>query len=508
MRYGIWAFLAVTAMPVAASAQVAQTASLYSQIMQADRILFEEGFNQCKLDRLDAIVSDDFHFLHDQNGAQDRAQFLKGFQDSICSNPARKPIRKAVPGTIDVFALHNEGKIYGAIETGQHDFYIREPGKPLYKTDAGRFTNVWLRGKAGWQLAESLSYDHHEPRAANKFDAVYPAPLFDNRARITALMAQHHIPSMAIARIVDGKIAGIRAFGRYDDGRAVPVDVIYNVASLTKPVTALTVLKLVAAGKWSLDAPLSDWYVDPDVAGSPELKYLTTRMVLTQRSGFPNWRYLTPSRKLHFEFRPGAKFQYSGEGFEYLRKALEAKFQTGLAALAQQYVFGPLGMKDTHYSFAAAPGAAPVDVSRYAPPHDAEGKRIDLPHHVTVNAAANLLTTAPDYARLMAALLNGAGLPKPLYRDMLTPQAHKADNVDWGLGWGIYENLGPGKVFALQHTGGDDGIKAIAILLPESRDGLLVIANSENGISLWKKIIEESFGETGADLVARNLGSP
>lgn len=91
---------------------------------------------------------------------------------------------------------------------------------------------------------------------------------------------------------------------------------------------------------------------------------------------------------------------------------------------------------------------------------------------------------------------------------MVTPQAHKAPDVDWGLGWGIYENLGQEKVFALQHTGGDDGIKAIAVMLPKSRDGLLVISNSENGIALWKKIIEESFGDVGSDLVTRNLGKP
>lgn len=501
MRNHIFACLAVLASPSRAMAQVAETSDLYKQIMQADGTLFEDGFNNCKLGELDALIRDDFHFLHDQNGAQARPEFLNGFKDSICSNPARKPIREAVPGTIQVFPLHNEGKLYGAIETGEHDFYIKEPGRALYKTDSGRFTNVWLLEKAAWKLSESLSYDHHEPRPADQFDAGYPAPMFDNREKILALMHQHNIPSMAMAQIADGNIAEVRAFGTYDDHRAIPTNAIFNVASLTKPVTALTVLKLVGAGQWSLDIPLSDYYVDPDVAGSPYLKYLTTRMVLTQRSGFPNWRYLTPSKKLAFEFKPGTKFQYSGEGFEYLRKALESKFHKGLEKLAQEQVFGPLDMRDTHYSFASN-----VDVSRYAPPHDADGKLINLPHHFNVNAAANLLTTAPDYARLMAALLNGAGLPPSLYKDMLTPQANKAPDVDWGLGWGIYENLGAGKVYALQHTGGDDGIKAIAVLLPKSRDGILVISNSENGISLWKKIIEESLGDIGTDLVKRNLG--
>jgi hypothetical protein len=254
--------------PAVMEAQVAETSDLYQQIMQMDRLLFEDGFNKCQLDKVNDIVSDDFHFIHDQNGMQLKPEFMKGFKDSICSNPNRKPIRKPVSGTLEVFPLHNEGKLYGAIETGVHDFYIQEPGKALYETNVGRFTNVWLKTKKGWQLSESLSYGHYDPRPEGPFDAADPEPLFDNRARIQALMTQHKIPSMVIARIVDGGIAEVRAFGEYDNGRAVATNAIYSVASLTKPVTALTVLKLVAAGKWSLDEPLAKYYVDPDVKGA------------------------------------------------------------------------------------------------------------------------------------------------------------------------------------------------------------------------------------------------
>ena len=46
-------------------------------------------------------------------------------------------------------------------------------------------------------------------------------------------MHQHNIPSMAMAWITDGEVAEVRAFGTYDDHRAIPVNAIYNVASLT-----------------------------------------------------------------------------------------------------------------------------------------------------------------------------------------------------------------------------------------------------------------------------------
>jgi CubicO group peptidase (beta-lactamase class C family) len=57
---------------------------------------------------------------------------------------------------------------------------------------------------------------------------------------------------------------------------------------------------------------------------------------LSHQSGFPNWR---ANNKLHFEFEPGTKFQYSGEGYEYLREALEHKFNKSLAELYNSVLF-------------------------------------------------------------------------------------------------------------------------------------------------------------------------
>ena len=58
---------------------------------------------------------------------------------------------------------------------------------------------------------------------------------------------------------------------------------------------------------------------------------------------------------------------------------------------------------------------------------------------------------------------------------------------------------------AVMHTGGDYGTKTIAILFKNSKDGLVLFSNSENGMVLWQKIISEYFGETGAEIVRRNL---
>lgn len=66
---------------------------------------------------------------------------------------------------------------------------------------------------------------------------------------------------------------------------------------------------------------------DPDIADNPYVKKLTTRIILSHQTGFPNWRGNNADGKLTFEFEPGTKYQYSGEGYEYLRKALEKKFK-------------------------------------------------------------------------------------------------------------------------------------------------------------------------------------
>jgi len=92
----------------------------------------------------------------------------------------------------------------------------------------------------------------------------------------------------------------------------------------------MVALKLVSLGKWDLDEPINKYWTDPDVADDPRSKKLTTRYILSHQSGFPNWRYSNKSNKLNFQFEPGAKYQYSGEGLEYLRKALENKFNKSL----------------------------------------------------------------------------------------------------------------------------------------------------------------------------------
>ncbi len=481
-------------------AQVSDTSQIFIQLQKADSIVFEEGFNHCRIDLLEDIMDKDLQFLHDQNGPQSRAQFFQNFEESICSNPDVKPIRKLVDGSLVVYPLRNEGKVYGAIQMGKHEFYLVEPGKAPRFTVNGKFIHIWLLENGQWKLYRVLSYDHRQPpKYPAMFEDNYPYPLFDNDKQIEELIRNKKIPSVTVGYLEHGTLQQIRAWGEQQPGVPISINSVYKVASLTKPITALVVLKLIDAGKWKLDEALSDFYIDPEVKDSPYLKELTTRMVLSQQSGFPNWRYLRDDNKLVFEFEPGTKFQYSGEGFEYLRKAIENKFHKPLEELASEYLFEPLGMSDTHYYWSDA-----VDESRYAIESDTAGNPLPFEKYDTANAAANLLTTVRDYATFLVYILHGAGLSPELYAQFIKPQSTMKAGINWGLGMQVFPDL-PGNEFALIHTGGDEGTKCIAIVLPKSERGLVVFVNSENGMVIWKKIIQEYLGDAGKEIVRRNL---
>ncbi|MCW3466417.1 class A beta-lactamase-related serine hydrolase [Chitinophaga nivalis] len=483
-----------------AFAQESTTSPIFIALQRGDSILFEEGFNKCNLAALEGLLVPDFEFYHDQNGAQNKAEFLKGFKESICSNTNQKPIRKLVQGSLVVYPLKNEGKIYGAIQMGIHDFYIAEPGKALRFTENARFIATWVLDGGSWKIKRELSYNHNKPkRYGVRFDDNYPFPLFDTDAGITWLLKAFKIPSVSIGYINHGKLQQISAFGEQQPGVAIAANSIYKVASLTKPITALVVLKLIEAGKWKLDEPVAHYYVDPALKDNPWLLKLTTRYILSQQSGFPNWRYLRADKKLVFEFEPGTKFQYSGEGFEYLRKAIEKKFKKPLAQLANEWLFSPLKMEDTYYYWTKA-----TDESRYAVESDTMGQPLKYEKYYTANAAANLLTTVADYSKCLVHILDSAGLSPKLYQEFITPQSTVKAGVSWGLGMQVFPDL-PGQEFALQHTGGDEGTKCIALLLPKSKRGLIIFINGENGLVIWKKIIEEYLGEAGKEIVRRNL---
>lgn len=281
---------------------------------------------------------------------------------------------------------------------------------------------------------------------------------------IDALRKQHNIPAAGLGIIRDGELREVRVYG-------ASYDTVFNVASLTKPVVTLLTMKLVSEGKWNLDEPLAKYWTDPDVAGDPRAAKLTTRHVLAHQTGFKNWRWLDESKKLQFHFEPGTQHQYSGEGFEYLRRALEKKFHQPLDQLTKKYIFDPLGMRSTSHE-----GPEP-------------------------NAADDLLTTVEDYGRFAAWVMRGADLPPALYADMIQPHAPFQPNAAMGLGWEVHTDL-PNGEYALIHSGADTNVRALVMLFPKSKEGIVLLTNSDNGAQMYGPVVTQ-FLTLGGEIMKR-----
>ena len=149
-------FIAITQV----QAQVLEDNILFKQLEKMDKIVFEEGFNKCNLEGLDKAIHQDIEFYHDVGGIQNKEGFMNSMESNICSSPNRKPIRKLVEGSIQVFPLYDQGVLYGAIQNGDHEFWIKEPNKDLYQTGRAKFSTTWLLVDGEWKMKNVLSFDH------------------------------------------------------------------------------------------------------------------------------------------------------------------------------------------------------------------------------------------------------------------------------------------------------------------------------------------------------------
>ena len=454
-------------------ATVVQGASgLHEELLREDEKLFKKGFNECDLAYLESHVSDELVFYHDQGGIQGKDLFMHNVRNNICSNSNSKPIRKLIKKSVSTHPLYDNGVLYGAIQMGEHEFYIRREGYPDKLTSTAKFNHVWVKVNGKWMLANVLSFDHKSP---------------SQKSTIEAVLSKHHVPALAIGVIENGKISKLDVFGERREGKPAGRDTIFKVASLTKPIVTFITLKLIDEGKLELDEPLYHYWIDPDLVNDERYKLLTARNILTHQTGFDNWRWANPTKKLRFNFNPGSQHQYSGEGFEYLRIALEKKFNTTIESLAETYLFEPAGMKDTHFWWNEQ-----VDSKRYAYNHDAQGNEIELIQHKTANASANLLTTIGDYSRFITYIMQQAETNPNLYKNSVSKQISLGERHQFGLGWEIFTDFSNNE-YALLHTGRDPGVNTLAIFYPKSKNGYVLFMNGDNALPVMEHVLKDLY---------------
>ncbi|HMB63975.1 MAG TPA: serine hydrolase [Eudoraea sp.] len=474
--------LFITLTTFSALAQVDKNSDLYKTIFAKDSLLFEVGFNTCDIKQFENLLSDNLKFYHDKDGISDKTKFLIDLKKGICNNQANRQVKRfLVKESTEIFPLYKNDALYGAVQNGEHMFSEKRESQ----AGIARFTNVWQLENGEWKLATSFSFDHQADENKKTEN-----PIFDNDVEIEKWLNENKVPTLGIGVIENGKLQQVKVFGEIAKGISAPYNTIFNVASLTKPVTAIVALKLVSLGKWNLDEPVYKYWTDPDIANDPRNKKLTTRIILSHQTGFPNWRWMNENKKLDFQFDPGTKYQYSGEGMEYLRKALEKKFNKSLQQLACELVFQPLKMTDTRYVWGKN-----VDTTRLAIGYDKDGKEYETVKNKTPNAADDLLTTIEDYGIFLISVMNGDGLTKEVFDEMTTNQVASTKGKHFGLGFEIYD-LGNGE-YTLSHGGSDNGVQTIVFIFPKTRQGLLIFTNSDTGVSVYETLLKHYLGHYG-----------
>lgn len=334
---------------------------------------------------------------------------------------------------------------------------------------------------------------------------------------IRGLMVKHpRTYALSLAVVNGGKIAWSKTFGikNRETGAVANEDTVFRAASLSKPVFAYLVLKLVEEGVLDLDKPLYQYLNKPlyeyteyaDLKGDTRFKAITARLVLSHQTGFPNWRRHNKDMKLNFLFSPGDNFSYSGEGYQYLQFLIEKITGKDLNRLSKEKVFLPLGMKHSCFRWE---DRFDKDISI-----ELEGLPAFLIEKARkqVSGAGSMITNAHDYALFLTALLNTRGLGQHWIAEMLKPQVfirtaelfgpgsrqqsdqYKKIGLSWCQGWGKFETRYGDAFF---HVGYEPGCENYVVMLPAKKIALVFFSTQKmDAASIAAEIARHIIGDT------------
>jgi len=275
-------------------------------------------------------------------------------------------------------------------------------------------------------------------------------------------------------------------------GLANGPDTRFRLGSLTKPFTAIAILKLHAQGKLALDAPICP-YLDPcPAAWQP----ITVHDLLAHTSGIPDFAALpdfaqfkveatTPAQTIArvanrpLDFAPGSGWQYSNSNYIILGAILEKITGQSYASFIEEQIFAPLGMVNSGYERDDDDHSDGQTAQGYQPNGD-PAAYIDM----SVSFAAGALySTVDDLFRFDRALYTDQLLPQELMTRMFTIQAvidSSDPQIGYGYGWVIVDDpagVPPGKV--ISHAGTIDGFTSAMLRFPDLDAVVIVLSNVE-----------------------------
>lgn len=334
--------------------------------------------------------------------------------------------------------------------------------------------------------------------------------------QLNTMLSDAAIPALSIGWRQGNKTRAI-AGGVTDTAAPIPVDnaTLFQAASIGKPVSSAIVLDLVEQRLWDLDTPLADLvdYGPPEIRLDPHYRQLTTRTVIGQCSGLPNWFSGEDNQK--FLIEPGKRFIYSGLALEFLKEVItktliypwnpdieqgrdEASIMHHRWEQLAQAFFEKAGMQQTTYLQSEASRLYGAD--HVAREHLATFSPIDsrTPKDSEITyAAGSLLTTATDYIAFLSYCFSNPFLKSTLLTGSTPlgdfPETPGIENhIQWGLGMGIYQDEEKTLAF---HWGNNTGSHAFCAMNSDTGDCIACFVNSENGPNVFQALSEVIVGE-------------
>ena len=376
-----------------------------------------------------------------------------------------------------------------------------------------------------------LIQPHPETYAGQKSDGKLPitgradARLAPFDEMMLKFMADHQVPGAAVAVGKDGKLVYERGFGHADPqlGLAVEPRMRFRIASISKPITAAAILRLVELGLLKLDDnPFAVLGIALPADADPRLKKITIKQLLEHTAGWdravsfdPMFRPIVIAKELNstppagpmdvirymakqkLDFEPGERYAYSNFGYCILGRVIERKSGQAYEAFVQKHLFDPIGVKDTQLGQTRTTAKNEVkyidDKKGPAVFGPALGKPVPRPygawHLEAMDSHGGWISTAPDLVRFASAfnqldkspLLKAASV-KTMFARPRGLAGHGKDgspkDVYYGCGWMVRPTGGDGK-FNAWHTGSLDGTSTILV---RRHDGLCwaVLFNARN----------------------------
>ena len=274
-------------------------------------------------------------------------------------------------------------------------------------------------------------------------------------------MLRLHVPGVSIAVIRNKRIDWSKGYGVARlGGPPVSASTLFGAASMSKPVTAMAVLRLVQEGKIDLDVDVNTYLKSWKIPANEYTKNhpVTVRELLSHTSGVGthNGMIYDPDKgvpsmleildgklpatttPVRVESEPGKKYAYANGGYLILELLIAEVTGKSFAEAMKELVLAPIGMIQSTFEAPLSPAKAATAATAY----DESGTSgIAAAHFVEPNAAAGgLWTTATDYAKFVIELqkeYTGEShrvLDQKMAQMMVTAGMGPSETIRWGLG--------------------------------------------------------------------------